>query len=99
MKAFNFYVYLDSNSALCKKAEYATEGDELEILNQELAAAGWNYLGSHQDSSVIVAAQFPCRGMSGFFLPRMTFMRDNEWRMQPEAVPPFIVQGAAKAKK
>lgn len=25
-------------------------------------------------------------------------MRDNEWRVQPEAVPPFIVIGAAKAK-
>src|SRR5690606_28768881 len=44
-----------------------------------------------------VAAQSPCRETGGFFLPRMTVMRDNEWRVQPEVVPPFIVQGAAKA--
>ncbi|MCL6543466.1 MAG: transposase [Roseiflexus sp.] len=37
-----------------------------------------------------VAAQLPCREMSVFFLPRLTVIRDNEWRVQPEAVSPII---------
>jgi hypothetical protein len=38
-----------------------------------------------------VAAQFPCRETNGFFLSCVTSIGDNEWRVQPEVAPPFIV--------
>lgn len=51
--SLNYWAYLNSSYATCNYAEYDTVSGYLTTIDQNLAAPGWNYLGSDRDYGAV----------------------------------------------